>query len=345
MSVRTRGRRVPAVSFRARWLGPAGLGRVGLGALWMGALWMGAPWMGALWMGAVGLGAAGGCQRSDPSESSPLRNGPLPAYRVIAEAYNARLAGLERLSTYTSVRFWYTDEKGKERTEVLDAKLQVVLPARMSLRMDKVSTTVAILGCDEDRYWWMELGDAPRAMVGSHAKATPERLGEIGGAGGVPVHPLDMIELLGITPLPMGEPVQGAGLETTVEWSSDGRAIGLTVPGRSGRRRIWVDPTDFRPLKIELLAMGGDGTPEVAAWSELGRAIGVEVRLARVQPRIPGEIVIHAPRARVRLVLSSPETPRTGPRPEVFSLERLLSNYRIREVRSLDETVGQAGTP
>jgi hypothetical protein len=39
----------------------------------------------------------------------------------------------------------------------------------------------------------------------------------------------------------------------------------------------------------------------------------------------------------VKLVLANPESRPTLPKPEVFDLKRLLANYKVRDVRSLDD--------
>jgi hypothetical protein len=283
------------------------------------------------------LAVAGCRERRGPGDGAPIVDpGPLPAYRAVAAGYNARLTNLERFTTYTSVRFWVTDEQGQERTEALDARLQVVLPSRLSLRLDKVNNTYALLGSNDERYWWIELGDAPRALWGSHALFDPARLSEINGAGGLPVHPLDVIDLLGITPLPAGSGGIGVGEGTAIAWSPDGRSVLVTAPSHGGQRRLWLDPATFAPSRIELLGGEGADGPEVIASSELSRYIPVEVRMNLERPLIASLIRLDLPEARVEMRLSSPKNVGGGPDPRVFDLDYLLKQYRVREVRSLD---------
>jgi hypothetical protein len=284
---------------------------------------------------ALGFGACR--ERAGPGDGGQVVNpGPLPEYRAVAEGYNRRLVNLDRLWTYTSVRFWVVDEEGKERTEVLDGRLQLILPLCLSLRLDKVNSTYALLGSNAERYWWIELGDEPRAFWGAHAAVSDETLARVGGEGGLPVHPLDMIELLGITPLPMPGGGVGVGDEPEVSWSADGRWLRVTVPGRVGLRRIWVDPATFEASKVELLHATADGM-QVAAWSDVSGHVRVEMSMNRIEPLMPGRITMHLPGARVELRIDFPKNDGRRPKEDAFEFERLLKQYRVRRVECVDD--------
>lgn len=294
----------------------------------------------------AGVLVGAGCQpKVRPDDPGVIVNpGPLPSYQSVAKGYNERIAGLERLWTYTSVRFWVTDRDGKEQTEALDANLQVILPSRFSLRLDKVNSTYAILGSNDERYWWIELGNNPRALWGAHAAVDSSRLAEIGGEGGLPVHPLDMIDLLGITRLPTADGGVGVGDGPEIAWSADGKQLVVTAASRGGQRRLWLDPKSYAPSRIELLGAEGAKGPEAAAWSEISAFIPVEVKMGAPAVSIGSRIMLYLPDARVEMQLSSPES-RSRPKidSEVFNFEYLVKKYRIEDVKSLDELAPAAG--
>jgi hypothetical protein len=250
---------------------------------------------------------------------------------------------LDRLWTRTVARIWYPGEEGEEKSDQLEGTIQYIRPDRVLVTFSKVNNLYAILGSNAQKYWWIELGDHKRAHVGEHAKATPERIAELG----LPIHPLDFVDLIGITPLPVMSPGASAGGTPTVQWSQDGRSVVITMQGRYARRRLVLDPVTYEPSRIEFL----DSAGAPAVYSDLGKYEPVAIA-GGTGPRIPTEIFasLDRDRTRARLRLTSPEVGEQRPKPGVFDLERLLSTNNVREVISLDEptppaAAGTAGTP
>jgi hypothetical protein len=277
---------------------------------------------------------AAGCaaDRTRPG-AGPIQRGPVPSYLDISARYNARVAPLSSLWSRTILRLWYHDPDGREHTDQLEGYFQFRRPRSVNLTLQKVGQNAAVLGSNDERYWFMDLGDAKLARVGEHAKATPERIAALG----LPVYPLDLLGLFGVTALPGVETLESP---PTLAWSGDGRSLVLTLDlgAGAGRRRLTLDPETLEPSKIE--ALDPSGAPVLAA--DLSRytpvtLIGAAAALPPV--RIAGEVVASFDngRTRVRMRLNDPESGGKRPTPGVFDFDTLVSSYNIRRVESLDE--------
>jgi hypothetical protein len=280
----------------------------------------------------VSLLLLAGCAGDSASRApAPIRRGPAPSYLDVAAQYNARVARLDSLWSRAIVRLWYHDADGKEHTDQLEGYFQFRRPRDVNLTLQKVGQNAAVLGSSADRYWFMDLGDARLARYGEHARATPERIAALG----LPVYPLDLLGLVGVTPLPGLEDLDSP---PTVAWSPDGRALIVTVPmGAGASRRLTLDPRTMEPSRIEALDPGG----AALLVSELSRYTDIAVIGARPghPPRIAGEIVasFDRDRTRVRMRLNDPETGGKRPTPAVFDFDTLVNSYGIRRVESLDD--------
>jgi len=249
---------------------------------------------------------------------------------------------MDRLWSRTVIRAWYRDKNGKERQDQFEGHLQFLRPDQLLLTFDKVGNTYAALGCNQQKYWWIEKGQegGGKAYVGDTAKATPERIAELG----LPVHPLNFVELLGITPLPEEDAADG---ETKAEWSPDGQHLVVTAPGRLGQRRLWLDPVRHIPLRVDLLDTGGEVA--ISATLEPRKYQFVAVRSPRDDwtPVVPGELeaVQQSDGLRVRMTLFDPETAGSKPKPTVFDLDRLLKILEVQQVIPLDPREAAPAAP
>lgn len=266
----------------------------------------------------------------------------LPSYEEIAAGYNDRVAGLPRLWARTVGRIWYPDQDGRMQTEQVEGHLQYIATERLLLTFDKVSTTYALMGSNQEQYWWIERTDTPRAYIGSHSEVTPERIAEMG----MPIYPRDVIELLGITPIP------ATPARSSIAWNQDQSAwivttpietpletnLGTTGAGESGLRRQWIAPATFEPLRIELL--DAQGTIRVVSELLNYERISIPGGGPEVpRPFIPGEVNVTTAdeRTRMRLRIYEPESGRRRPRDVAFDLNGLLERFNVQEIISLDE--------
>ncbi|MBC7834740.1 MAG: hypothetical protein H7Y88_06525 [Phycisphaerales bacterium] len=211
----------------------------------------------------AGVGAGAGCSDSrgikDAVGAEPIARGEAPGYAETAAKYNQRVQRLDRLFARTIIRIDYEDPaagggaSGEARHEQGDGTLQIIRPDRVALSLNKAGKRLFWFGADASRFWWFDLIDERVGMVAPHERyrqimKSEVGLGEGGGGG---VHPLDLVLLLGVVPLPSTGQTQ---------WSSDGRLLGLTAAAREGGlQRVWVNPETFEPVKVELYEAGEQG--------------------------------------------------------------------------------------
>lgn len=322
----------------------------------------------AMRLGLAGLSALvlAGCTTPEAEPDVPAIVEPepreLPTYAQVADAQNRRVAMLERVWAATTAVVTYEDQDGQVRTEQAEGYLQVIQPRNVALSLGKQITTEVYfyLGSNDEQYWWMDRLDPERrvAYVGTHEAATPERAARFGA----PVHPLDLLDLLGITALPAAiaarpepavagrpgsagaaAPVPGgrlAGDPTLPEgsrlaWSPDGSAVVVDVPGRFGTRRTWFDSATLMPRRVEML----DDRGRIAVYSRLGRDVLVSVRGdSRLRPMMADSVEVFIPgtQTSVQLRLDRIENRRERQSAAPFDRARVFQAYPVDRVEDLD---------
>lgn len=291
------------------------------------------------WAMLVAVALLPGCRAGPDTKGGGPPPGALPSYAAIAEAYNARVAGLDRVWARSVVRVWYPDREGEEATDQVEGFFQYLRPNCLNLSFKKLGETYAALGSNDDQYWWIELREERVAWVGEHARATPERARELS----LPIQPLDLIRLLGVLPLP--EP--GNGPTPAVTRPRPGGPIRVTIFPMSGTggslvkgARHSLDPRTFEPVRIELLDAGGRVTMEAA----LSRYAPVMLADSRPGCTMATQIEASLDRGerRMKLWLNDAENSGRRPREEAFDLDAVLASLQVTDVRSIDE-VAAAG--
>ncbi len=276
-----------------------------------------------------------GCA-STPGESSVMRGAP-PAYLETAERYNERTEKLDRLWSRATTRFEYRDTEGRKRREQGEGTLQFLQPSKFALSVGKLGETIFWLGCDEERYWLFELHEVKRASVGLH-----ENLGSpCNMNSGVIAHPHDVVELMGITPLPTTWPGVPDGSDVgRTTWSADGRWLIVDSPGSDGYKRYYLDPDTLEPGRCELYSYPERDLLMTATLSEYE---AVDVRgVAAFRPRIATRVDVTTPDGESRLILdlggmSDGRDRRGRLSPEAFDFETLKAAYGVRSLIILDE--------
>lgn len=296
--------------------------------------------VGAIILTACLLASLGGCAAAGHGPEVINREGQRPPdLETIAKRHNDRVSALEHLTSAIVVTVGYQDEEARARSEQFEGALLYARPSRVHLRFDKVSQTYALLGCNESVFWWMDLREGGRAWHGANQDATSAALENLG----VRVHPQDLVEALGVSPIavdPEGAPMAGAA--TPVSWSDDGRSVVVTqagrVSGRMGARTLWIDPTSGRITRIELRRSTGD----LVLTSVLGEHTRVEGGSGSISQRT--EIVLASEEGqpvRIGVYLSEPRSGGRPPKAEAFDLDALVKRYRVDERIDLSTRVGE----
>jgi hypothetical protein len=277
-------------------------------------------------------GAENGAVRGvDPAATDP-RAQPLPPYGEIAQRYNERIAPIDSLYSTGTVRLTYLDENREKKEEQGDATLQVDLPNKLALSLKKAGKRLFWLGGNNERYWWFDLVDVRTAMVGEHETFDRAARDQIG----LGIHPVDLIRVLGILPLPVrgGEDDVEPG---AMQWSDDGRLLGVTTRIRGGGfQRLWLDPQRLEAQKIELFS--ADRALAVVADLEEYDYMPIS-GIGGGGPRIAKRIsVLDVPsETEVRLTMGAPESGTERISQDAFDFDTLRAALGVERVINLDE--------
>lgn len=280
--------------------------------------------------GVAGCNCAGRPGPPTPMGGEQLRLADY-TYEQVASAMNRRADRLERFWAATITKVWYVGEQGENEVEQLDGDLHIVQPDRIALSLRKVGVDGAALGANKRFYWYVDLlADDPVALIGTHAKADPDRLSQLG----VPVHPLDLLLLLGFSRVP-AEPMNP---DAPLRLSPSGTRLVLIAPARWGIVEYTIDPETFQPDRIEIRR--APGAAPVLTANMLDGEVPFDDRLNRELPevRIPERVLIDVPDldAHVQIRFLAAQSNRRRPDERAFDLSETLSRYNIRRTRDLD---------
>jgi hypothetical protein len=257
----------------------------------------------------------------------------------VVNGYNARVANLDKFEALVALNITGVNQQGQQIKNQVEGNLKAMLPASVSLRIDKVGKPIFYLGSNNQQYWWVDLTQDPKvAMAGAHEKATPEAVKEFG----VPVHPLDLVEVLAIRPLPVaGEP---DAKEAKLAWSANGRALVVTLPGRWGERRFTLNPDNYAPIHIDLL--DGKGQAVVSCTHTDFQPVTV-VGNVNAHPQVTKRIDLTLPvqKATITVAVYEPKNPGPAMRVQVFNLQAVLKNYNVQKVVDIDQPQAENQPP
>lgn len=296
-------------------------------------------------LAALALGGCSAFEQHKPADpgAGQLPKTPAPTPAAFAAAHNARVAGLAKLWTRTTVRINGVDADGNKVAEQVDGRLILEMPDRLHMRISKLGEPYFLLGSSGPRFWWFDLSKDDRtAFVGSHATATREQVQRFG----LPVHPLDLLELLAISPVPAAALADPA---TKARWVSATDAE-IDLPARWGRAVIRFNAATSQPVGVRLV----DERGTVAVRSDLSDFEAIPFFAGPgAPPKFERRVVLHlsdeagaaakGPRLTVTLDIEFPEEPKRI-NPDLFDLEAQKSQQGIRTVRPLDPAPA-AGAP
>lgn len=299
-----------------------------------GGTWVGRAGASCVLVSALLLAACAGPTTPksvfDPASKPTSNRATLPKSSDVIGAYNRRVADITRMRSPVSavIDVPIVDDKGKltgqRQKDQLDGNLQLIQPDRVSLRMDKVQQTVFTLGSGGGMYWFITMGDEPTAYTGAVSKATVAKARSLG----LPIHPLDLLELTAVTPMP-----------ATAKLSWWDKYIRIVAPARWGTREVLVDAKTYEPVAVWLR----DASGKIAVWAETTGMKTVDVEgKATVAARVPGRIRAVVPGATsdgdtfVELFLSKPENTGNRIREKQFDMQAVIESVGVKQVINVD---------
>ena len=247
----------------------------------------------------------------------------MPTYSEVAERYNRHLEHLPRLWSRMSIDLTYHDENGKASRESVDGRLITVPPLRTVLVLTKLDIEQLFIGSNAEYYWVIDLFNKPKTVYFGRQ----ENVGRPGTKPlPAPVHPRDLVYLLGIVEMPLTLPPDAV---PTVGWSRS--ALTFTLP--TAPVRMFVDSESFLPVRVELL----DALGRTQIVSRLAEHAVVENEMEMLgltgdPPRVAtkGEITITRTGDVVQMKMSRQTTDEARVNPSVFDPEFLIEQvYEI----------------
>ncbi len=226
-------------------------------------------------------GALAGCPSMPPTPAQPQAPRPaqMPSYSQVALSYNRNVVLIDRLWAKAFVRVQYRDEKNRlQQEQGEDSTLMVEVPDRLSLMVGKLGNIFLHVGCDNQRYWLIELLGKHSAVYGRNALLDHAPL-----SLPIRVRPSDLPLLMGLVPIPTGEGLTPA---PPVDWR-DG-CYALMPPGL--RARVLIQPDTFLPYRVELLDSKGE--PAVVAWHSKPQPMAMALGPTHERPQISSRIDI-----------------------------------------------------
>lgn len=279
----------------------------------------------------LGLAAGSGCETGGGGAGD---RGRLVDAEPIVERYNARTERITSLWARASAVIEGEDAEGRDLRERAEGHFQIIPPQQIAMSLGKIGNTNLYFGSDETFYWWFDMIDSERkvATVGRHEHITPAKVDALG----LPIDPLNLVDALGITPLPtdMGRIVARPG--------PDKSTAVLSAPTRRGVRRYTIERESGEPTRVELIGPGGIPALDVSL-SRYRLIKGLEQDEAPL--RIPERIVVRMNGfdGEIRFSLNAVE--RKEIRPVAFRVDLLIDAYAIDELVDLDQPADPGPEP
>ncbi|MBY0111873.1 MAG: hypothetical protein K2Y21_03560 [Phycisphaerales bacterium] len=281
---------------------------------------------------ALLLLSAAGCGSTEkvaPPVAVKPRGAP-PTIEAVVAAHNQRVDGLTSLWARHTLRVSGKLANSKLDKEEAEGHFQLVLPRKVAVTVTKVGETYFYLGSNDELYWWLDLTEAKQGFFGRHALATTSTVDRFG----IPVHPLDLIELMAITPIDAAL-LKPPGKVSPTKWSSDGELVWYDAPARDATKRVLVDPKSLVPLFVELLDKNG----KVVVRAELANYLDIASRSKpSARPRIPTRVTITVPRSDLTILINLYDPETRVPKPAAFDFAYLAQTaYPINKLVDLDK--------
>ena len=263
---------------------------------------------------------------------------PAPLLEDVIAVVNGRADKLGRVWARAVTSIAWTQPDGTKRSEQGEGFFQLVQPSSLALDIGKVGEVVIWAGCDASRYWVIRRGDEKTAIFGRHDGPGSDRLME----EGLPVTPLDMIELSGVTPIADWATAPSLGWTTDGYWVVEERRPYGTLVRE-------VEPRTGEPRRVSMKSGG-----KTRVESVLVNAAPVERANTSDWARMPTRITV-ADLVTGSTIVVGLEGLSDGIRgrrpgnermqPAVFDFEVLCEKLGVQRVEDLDAAAVPAGVP
>lgn len=273
-----------------------------------------------------------GCQ-TRPVPLTDAEREALPTYAEVQARAQERVGSLDRFWAVAAVGLRFKDADGDSRREQGEGHFQIVKPNQVALTVGKLGETYLLLGCDDERFWWIERLEERIAYVGDQNGARDLASARVG----VPVLPTDLLKLADLNAWPEPDSAEaGRVVESSRQDLDPSRIFAVEFDEGDRTRIVYLTRLAYEPVGVDLVSKTG----ELAASSEL---LGFERVLNRIDPlhhqRVPTRILVDVPSAdsRIELSLSRMEISDRRPKALVFDFDELVRRFRIDTVVQLED--------
>ena len=260
-----------------------------------------------------------------------------PTFGEVAARFNERADRLGRIWANATVQFSYLDEDGDRHDEQGEGHFQFIAPGRFALSVGKISEVFFWLGCDAERYWFFQMYEGDRVSIGRHDNIGKPCNRDLG----LPANPIDIIDLLGVTPI---SPTAGGA----TSWSINGKWLVVDAPGRSTWRRLFLDPKTLLPARVELYDPNDTSEPIVVSSIERYDSVTLD-GVGGFFPKAPSRLQIDHPASgtSIRLFLHNMNDGKTRGRlsDAVFTFDSLVEAFGPDEIIVLDRLCPEPALP
>ena len=266
---------------------------------------------------------------------------PAGGYSEAVKIYNARIDKIDQLWARADMQVTWQEE-GEKKAEDLDGHLLLRRPGQTAIAMGKLGQTMLWAGCDEQRYWWLDLRqkDERIGYVGRHENV--DQAAQVGLLA-VQVQPRDVMALLGVVTL--------SGEKEMAEGQGQVKAAGeyWVLEPADKLLRIWIKPSEGVAVRVDLL--DEDGTEKITAYLSNHQPVHLHKKSGTAQQAISAEdqgsmlareieIVLRQSQeqGRLKLKLRDVSDGRDDDRiqEKVFDFNSLRKVYRLKRVIDLD---------
>lgn len=239
-----------------------------------------------------------------------------PSYAQLAEAHNARIERLDRVSARGSIELRWTDQDGDHFLPG-DVDLWMELPDRTAMNIEKFGERFLWIGSDGSSAWMFDFRDNPTSL---HVAPAAEAAW-VAAEGEPPIKPSAILALWGLRPLPAAgshDPPVGydRGLDAWI----------VTAPDPGGPVRLYLDRSTTLPIRAEILDAAGRvlllGRLKLSRYER----VSITGEAAGSGPRFPTLSDLEGEDVQIKLSLPSPAD--DGVEARFFDLDWLRSAFK-----------------